>query len=214
LRALLKLVLFVVFGLWALITLYIVVLLRERYSRSGPIPVSQAGALLTPLRRWIHPVPQMLEKFRIRPGHTVVEVGPGPGYFTIEAARLVGPTGRVLCVDLQPGMLKMMQQRLEAANIANAHPVIGDAMRLPLPEASADAAFLVAVLGEIPDRVAAIRELRRVLKPGGVLSFSETLTDPDYVLQRELRDLCRAVGFEEMETTSERLGYTMSFSRP
>jgi hypothetical protein len=51
-----------------------------------------------------------------------------------------------------------------------------------------------------------------VLKPGGLLSFSESLTDPDYVFQRELRDLCRACGFEERSHSRERLGYTMTFA--
>jgi len=76
-----------------------------------------------------------------------------------------------------------------------------------------DRAFLVAVLGELPDRVAALRDLWRVLKPGAEVGFSETLTDPDYVSQRTLRDLCRAVGFEEVSCHREVLGYTMIFRR-
>jgi len=49
---------------------------------------------------------------------------------------------------------------------------------------------------------------------GGVLAFSESLTDPDYVFQRELRDLCRAMGFRELSCSRERLGYTMTFAAP
>lgn len=199
---------------YLLVTFFIYFWIRERYGRGGPIPVSQAGALLHPLRRWLQPVRPTVEKFRLKAGGTVLEVGPGPGYFTLEAAGVVGPSGRVVCLDVQPGMLDVLQRRLGERGVVNAHPIVGDASRLPLAGRSVDAAFLVAVLGEVPDRPAALRELRRVLKPGGVLSFTETLTDPDYVFQATLRDLCRASGFEELDRSRETTGYTMSFVAP
>ena len=208
---------FAVYGLialWALASLYVFVWIRERYGRGGPIPVSQAGTLLHPLRGWLQPVRPVLDKFELRPGATVLELGPGPGYFSVEAARIVGPEGRIVCLDLQPGMLQMLAGRLGEASVRNACPLAGDATRLPLAAASVDAAFLVTVLGEIPDRPQALAELRRVLKPGGVLSFSESLTDPDYVFQASLRDLCRAMGFRELSCRGERLGYTMTFAAP
>lgn len=192
--------------------LYVFAWFRERYSRGGPMPARQAALLHHPVRRFVHPLPQTLEKFHIKPGDTVLELGPGSGYFTVEAARMVGPGGRIVCVDVQPEMIALLRGRLdEGSGVKNVHPAVGDATNLPLSDDSVDAAFLVTVLGEIPDRPRALSELRRVLKPGGLLAFSEHLTDPDYVLQRELRDLCRAIGFEEVETTSERLGYTMVF---
>jgi len=208
---------FAVYGLialWALASLYVFVWIRERYGRGGPIPVSQAGMLLHPLRGWLQPVRPVLDKFGLRPGATVLELGPGPGYFSVEAARIVGPEGRIVCLDLQPGMLRMLAGRLGEASVRNACPLAGDARSLPLAAASVDAAFLVTVLGEIPDRPQALAELRRVLKPGGVLSFSESLTDPDYVFQASLRDLCRAMGFRELSCSGERLGYTMTFAAP
>ena len=208
---------FAVYGLvalWALLSLYVFVWLRERYGRGGPIPVSQAGTLLHPLRGWLQPVRPILDKFGLERGATVLELGPGPGYFTVEAARMAGPEGQIICVDLQPGMLQMLAGRLEEASVTNAQPLAGDATRLPLADGSVDAAYLVTVLGEIPDRVQALRELQRVLKPGGLLSFSESLTDPDYVFQASLRDLCRAMGFRELSCSGERLGYTMTFAAP
>jgi ubiquinone/menaquinone biosynthesis C-methylase UbiE len=111
-------------------------------------------------------------------------------------------------------MLGLLGQRLGEHGIANAHPLVGDALNLPLAENSVDAAFLVAVLGEVPDRPRALAEIRRVLKPGSVLSFMETLTDPDYMFQDSLRDLCRASGFEYLDEGGQFLGYTMCFSAP
>ena len=203
-----------VLAVWALATVYVFYWFRERYGRGGPIPASQAGVLLHPLRPWIHPLRETVEKFGLKPGDTALELGPGPGYFTAEAARVVGPEGRVVCLDLQPEMIAMLRERLDEQVIANAHPAVSDATKLPLADRSVDAAFLVTVLGEIPDRPAALAELRRVLKPGGVLSFSENLADPDYQFQASLRDLCRASGFEVREESGERLGYTMCFTAP
>lgn len=188
--------------------------LRERYGRGGPIPVSQAATLLHPLRRRIHPPEEMLAWFGIGRGHTVLELGPGPGYFTVEAARRAGEAGRVLCVDIQRGMLEALRPRLREHGVANAHPLLGDATRLPLADGAADCAYLVTVLGEVPDRPAALNELRRVLKPGGALAFAETLTDPDYVPRDALRDLCRATGFAFDGERHLLLGYMMRFRKP
>ena len=149
---------------WALCHLGVVAWLRERYGRGGPIPVSQAGALLSPVRGLIMPTRRTLEFIGLRPGQTVLELGPGSGYYTIEASRMVGASGRVLCLDLQPGMLQLLAPRLEANAVTNAEPVVADATRLPLADGCVDLAFLITVLGEIPD-TAALAELRRVLRP-------------------------------------------------
>ena len=69
--------------------------------------------------------------------------------------------------DIQREMIIGLLKRLDRHGAANAHPMVGDATSLPLADDSVDAAFLVTVLGEIPDRPRALRELRRVLKPGG-----------------------------------------------
>ncbi len=186
----------------------------ERSRRRGPIPAAQAGTLLSPLRRFIHPADRMLAFFALRPGQTVLEVGPGPGYFTPEASRRVGPGGRVLCLDIQRPMLEQLRRRLAEAGASNAHLLQADAARLPLRDGSVDAAFLVAVLGEVPDRVAALRELYRVLRSGGMAAFAETLTDPDYIFRDGLEDACRAIGFELEETAGLPLGYMARFRKP
>ena len=182
-----------------------------RNQRRGPMPFSEAGFLRNPLRRLLHPVRRTLERAHVEPGATVLELGPGTGYFSVEASRIIGPGGRLLCLDIQRPMLVELAGRLREAGVANAGLILGDATRLPLAEDSVDSAYLVAVIGEIPDRVEALRELRRVLRPGGVLSITETLTDPDYQLEDSVRDLCRAVGFEPLEHMRGLLGYTMSF---
>lgn len=209
----LKVLLVAVVAVWALLTVYVFYWFRERFGPRGtPIPFSQAGVLRHPLRPLLHPVRSTLEKFRFKPGDTVLELGPGIGYFTVEASRMVGPQGRLLCLDIQTEMIGALRRRLDERNVTNTRLVVGDATRLPLADGSVDAAYLVTVLGEIPDRPQALAELRRVLRPGGALSISESLTDPDYQLEDSVRDLCRASGFELLHHSGERLGYTMCFT--
>lgn len=216
-RALRRLLAVVMF-LWAIVAAIAVVAIvgwvRERYGRGGPIPPSQAQMLLNPLRRLTQTPEDAMQAFGVSEGDTVLELGPGPGYFSIEASRVVGPEGRVLCVDLQPGMLSILGERLREAGATNARRLLGDATKLPLADMSVDRAYLVTVIGEVPDRPAAIAELRRVLKPGGVLAFSETFGDPDYILMDWLEDLCGAYGFERLEEFGMPLGYTLTFSAP
>jgi SAM-dependent methyltransferase len=199
---------------WALATLGFVAWLRERYGRGGPIPVSQAGTLLNPLRRLVMPARETLDFIGVSAGQTVLELGPGPGYYTIEASRLVGGTGRLVCLDLQPGMLDLLAPRLAENGVTNCATVVADATRLPLSDRCVDLAYLITVLGEVPDRPSALAELRRVVKPGGTLAFGESLGDPDYVFQATLRDLCRVLGFEEMACRRDMMGYTMRFRAP
>ncbi|HEX5479393.1 MAG TPA: methyltransferase domain-containing protein [Dehalococcoidia bacterium] len=184
---------------------------RERYRRGGPMPASQAAMLLDPRRPMLQPVAETLRSLGLREGGTVLELGPGPGYFSVEASRIAGPGGRVLCLDLQPEMTRILRRRLDEAGARNAHPVAADATRLPLADGSVDRAFLVTVLGEIADRPAALRELRRVLRPGGELAIMETVTDPDYQLEASVRDLCAACGFAVRDVRHRRLGYTAVF---
>ena len=197
-----------------LIGAYVVTWVRERNSRRGPMPYSQSRILHNPLRRLVHPVRRTLERSHVEAGATVLELGPGTGYFSVEASRIIGPSGRLVCLDIQWPMLVDLARRLRDAGVTNADLILGDATRLPLAENSVDSAYLVTVLGEIPDRPQALAELRRVLRPGGVLSITENLTDPDYQLEDSVRDLCRASGFEVLDHSRGRLGYTMCFTAP
>ncbi len=187
--------------------------MRERRAKTV-FPASQAGALLNPARRLIQRPEQMVAAFGVTHGDRVLEIGPGPGYFTLQAACAVGDRGRVVCLDLQPAMLEQLRERLPDAAAPRVHPLAADAMRLPLRDASFDRAFLVSVLGEVPDASASVAELRRVLRPGGTVAFAEALTDPDYVRQRELRRLCWEAGLRFVELRRQVVGYIMRFERP
>lgn len=181
-----------------------------------PIPTPpRASFLLTGGWRLRYRDPaRTLAPLRIRPGMRVLELGPGVGVFTAEAARLVGPGGRLLCVDLQMGMLRPLLRRVRQAGLANVSLHAGDAAALPLADSSIDLAYLIAVLPMLPDKQRALAELRRVLKPGGVLAVSEELPEPEYVPMRVTARWCRRAGFAPHTRRGNLWCYTLIFTRP
>ena len=92
----------------------------------------------------------------------------------------------------------------------NAAFVQGDGARLPFRVGSFDVAFLVAVLGEVPDPEGCIESLRRVLRPGGLLSLTETIGDPDALTQEQARALVERNGFEVEAVFTDRVGFTLN----
>ncbi len=116
--------------------------------------------------------------------------------------------------NVQPGMIATLRARLDGQGLGNVRTLVGDAMALPFANRTVDNVFLVTVIGEIPDRPQAFVELRRVMKPGGVLAIMESLSDCDYQFEDAVSDLCRATGFSPAGVERRRLGYLMCFTAP
>ncbi len=142
-----------------------------------------------------------------RPGATILEVGPGTGYYTLSVAEWIKPGGELHLFDLQQAMLDHTMRRARAAGIDNLVPRQGDARKLPYDDGSFDAAYLVAVLGEVPDPATALRELRRVLKPTGRLVVGELFGDPHVVSVPALERLARTAGLTFTHRVGPRIGY-------
>ncbi len=103
---------------------------------------------------------------------TVVDLGCGPGYFTVPAATLVGPRGKVYGVDVHPEMLEACRSRVAAAG-ARVELVHSTETHIPLPDGIADLVLVAVVLHETGDPAALLREARRLLKPGGEVALIE-----------------------------------------
>jgi ubiquinone/menaquinone biosynthesis C-methylase UbiE len=161
-------------------------------------------------RRYMRPV---LDRVGLRPGETVLELGPGPGAFTVEAARRLGPEGKLIAVDIQPEMIAQVKARVRQAGLINVETHVASAYELPIEDASVDRAFLVTVLPEIPDPVRGLREVYRVLKPGGVFSTTEEFLDPDYPRRQTTVAWAEAAGFEPGERFGNWMVYTLNFRK-
>jgi ubiquinone/menaquinone biosynthesis C-methylase UbiE len=110
-------------------------------------------------------------------------------------------------------MVEAVVRKARAAGIVNLAGSVGDASRLPYPDATFDGAFLIGVLGEIPDGDAALRELFRVLKSGARVVIGELFVDPDFVPLRQLRARAQQAGFVFTRKTGSPLVYLARFER-
>ena len=147
-------------------------------------------------------------------GMTVLDAGCGPGRVTLPLAKAVGADGKVIAVDLQQGMLDVVQRKAQQkglAMIAFEKLSLGEGK---LPAYQADRAVLAAVLGEIPQQAAALQEVYAALKPGGILAVAETIFDPHYQRKSHVLDLAQAAGFEEVAFNGNCLAYTVYLQKP
>ncbi len=152
----------------------------------------------------------LLERAGLAPGMRVLDAGCGPGRLTIPAAERVGPEGEVVALDVQTAMLDRLSERILSRGLTNVRLVLGGIGEGLLEQDAFDRAFLVTVLGEVPDRERAVRELYGSLRPGGVLSVTEVLPDPHYQSQASLRRLGEVCGFRVGQTFGTALVYTLN----
>jgi ubiquinone/menaquinone biosynthesis C-methylase UbiE len=151
-------------------------------------------------RFWVEAPHPFITRERLReilepaPGERLLEVGPGTGYYTLPVAEWLAPGGRLDVLDVQQEMLDHTLRGAQERGIDNITPALADARELPYEDDSFDGAFLVTVLGEIQDQDAALRELRRVVKPGGRIVVGELFGDPHMVTHSALTERARAAG--------------------
>lgn len=170
-------------------------------------------------RFWLEPPRPVISRARLKevlapePGERVLEVGPGTGHYAVPMAGWVGPDGRLDVLDIQQAMLDHTAAKAASEGLENVVCELGDARSLPYPDATFDAAYLVTVLGEVPDRAQALAELARVLKPGGRLVVGELFPDPHFVRRSQLEADAAAAGLVPGRFEGGPLGYFARFER-
>jgi SAM-dependent methyltransferase len=122
----------------------------------------------------------------IEPGATVLDIGCGAGMDLLLAARRVGPRGRAIGVDMTPAMAEKAGASAKAAGLSNVEIRVGDALALPVEDASIDVVISNGVINLTPDKEKAYAEIFRVLKPGGRLQLG------DIIVANELSESIRS----------------------
>jgi ubiquinone/menaquinone biosynthesis C-methylase UbiE len=181
---------------------------------------------------------KLLAPLELAPGQTVLDLGCGPGYVAAQIARLVGSSGRVHALDVNPDFVarsRAVAAETDVEKRVEVQHLTGE--RFPLPDASCDRALAKNVLEYVPDLTATLRELHRVSKPGGMLTamdsdwafvLIEPLT-PDEVRElfaaaapafrepfvgRKLRAAFRRAGFRDVQVDVMASADEKGFLRP
>jgi ubiquinone/menaquinone biosynthesis C-methylase UbiE len=170
------------------------------------------GYLLTcPVRRLFQNPEKLLGPF-IKEGMTVLDVGCAMGFFSLPVAHMVGPNGKVICIDLQPKMIDVLEKRARKAGLINRiEPRLCAENSLGLKDraGTVDFAFAIAVVHEVPDTAALFQEIHHVLKPGSRLLVAEPKGHVTVKAFDATVVAARETGFAVLERSKNKYGHTM-----
>jgi ubiquinone/menaquinone biosynthesis C-methylase UbiE len=141
-------------------------------SKSRVCSFKIAGGLDSKIRRFLQN-PQKILKPYIKEGMTVLDIGCGVGFFTIEIAKMLGPSGKVFAADLQDGMLKILEKKIKGTYLEQniiLHKC--EEKKIGLNE-QVDFVFAFYFVHEVPDRDVLFKEIYTILKPGGTMLIVE-----------------------------------------
>jgi precorrin-6B methylase 2 len=153
--------------------------------------------------------PQLvIDALEIKPGQTIADLGAGSGYYSFRIAPLVGPTGKVLAIDIEPAMLEVIAQRASREHVANVATVRSSARDPNLAPRSVDLLFMVDVYHELEYPYEVMTKVRAALKPGGRVALIEyRAEDPEVLIkplhkmsERQVRREMQAAGFKHVKT--------------
>lgn len=189
-------------------------LLIRRYYPHLPCPSTLSFLLENPFMDRVAGPQLLLDRAGISPGMRILDAGCGPGRVTLPAARRVGPEGEVVALDIQPAMLQRVREKMAEKNVTNVRLILAGLGEGKTEPESFDRVVLVTVLGEIPDKTAALREIYRSLKPGGLLSITEVFPDPDMQMPGAVRKLAAVTGFIVDRKLGGFPAFTMNLIKP
>ena len=142
---------------------------RDRYKNPKDLDGYIAAQEAPDRAAWQKP-DQVLDALALRPGQVVCDIGAGPGYFALRAAKRVGEKGRVFAVDVEPKILDVLRARIDKAGVRNVTPVLALPADPLLPPRSCDLVLIVDAYHHFPDRPRYLGRLAALLAPGGRLA--------------------------------------------
>jgi ubiquinone/menaquinone biosynthesis C-methylase UbiE len=135
-------------------------------------PVALSGSLDNRIRRWLQNPRKILAPY-VKEGMTVLDMGCGPGFFTIEIAQMVGGSGKVIAADMQDGMLRIVKKKIAGTDLENRillHKCEEQRIGVTQP---VDFVLLFYMVHEVPDKRLFFKEIHSLLKPGGKVLIVE-----------------------------------------
>jgi len=175
-------------------------------------PARHAGWLATSLRRLVQD-PEMILRGMVSPGETVVDIGCGPGFFTLPMARMVGEKGCVVAVDLQEAMLEQMRMRAGRSGLLpRIRPLLCTAGSIGF-NGPADFALAFYMVHEVPDVVLFMGETHGMLKERGRLLLVEPKFHVRAATFRKTVEIVREAGFRILSEPKVRLSRAVLFER-
>ena len=179
-----------------------------------PCPSSLSWLLENPMMEGVAGGAALIERSGVQPGMAVLDAGCGPGRLTIPLARHVGAQGHVVALDAQRSMLMKLTERMTTLGISNIRTLCARLGTGALGSERFERAFLVTVLGEIPNQEDALSEIYEHLNPGGLLTICEVLPDPHYQSQAAVWKIAKRTGFTPQVVYRNYRSYTMNLTRP
>jgi len=157
---------------------------QQPATKRQPAPVmSSQGApwLVRPERIAEEQPDQMLKALDIKPGSVVADVGAGVGYHVWRLAEIVGPAGKVIAEDIQPEMLRMLDNNIRDRKLSNVQIVLGTEKDPKLPAGQVDLVLMVDVYHEFSDPISMMQNIKKSLKPDGRVVLVEFRKEDDAV---------------------------------
>jgi len=185
---------------------------KNSFSGKGVFPPKYAFTLLIPFRNIFLSPKKLIQRLDLRDNHHVLEIGPGPGYFSTHVAKML-KSGNLVLLDIQQEMLDYAKKRLDKKGLTNVDYTLTDGDSLNLESNAFDRVFMVSVIGEVNNKDGYLKEIHRVLKEDGILSISELAGDPDKISSEEIQSLVSAHGFEVSELFGNKLHHTINFRK-
>lgn len=186
--------------------------IRMGFATKGVFPYKWAFTLLLPFRNMVLSAEKLISRLEITDNHCVLEVGPGPGYFSIPVAQKL-KSGKLYIADIQPEMLEYAQKRLRKERIRNVEYSLCNGSSFDFESNFFDIIFLVTVIGEVENKEAYISEFNRMLKPDGVVSITELAGDPDKMTIEQLTALFKKHNFFLDEWFGSKRNFTLNFKK-
>lgn len=184
----------------------------KRFAQKGVFPHQLAFTLLIPIRNIFLSPGQLISRIGLKEDFRVLEVGPGPGYFSTRIAKAL-TKGQLILADIQPEMLEKAKKRITRKRLTNVGYYLCDGKQFLLPDETFDVIFLITVIGEVEKKDDYVREFYRLLKPGGLLSISELRGDPDKMTTIEIKELVKNSGFIFDALFGNENNYTINFKK-